>query len=154
MTSAFDGDYSALDWDHGLGGMHALAWDGASLVGHASVVARRLLHGGRSLRCGYVEGVAVGADHRRRGCGSALMAAMELFVRGGYDLGALTATASGARLYVGHGWQPWRGTTCVLTPDGVRRTPEEDDAVHVLSGAVPLDLTGELTCDWRDGDVW
>jgi aminoglycoside 2'-N-acetyltransferase I len=52
VTAAFDGDYTAVDWAHGLGGMHALAWDGPSLVGHASVVARRMLHGGRALRCG------------------------------------------------------------------------------------------------------
>jgi hypothetical protein len=24
----------------------------------------------------------------------------------------------------------------------------------VLPVAMELDLTGELTCDWRDGDVW
>jgi len=26
--------------------------------------------------------------------------------------------------------------------------------IHVLPVAVPLDLTTELTCDWRDGDPW
>jgi hypothetical protein len=24
----------------------------------------------------------------------------------------------------------------------------------VFELAVPLDISGELTCDWRDGDVW
>jgi aminoglycoside 2'-N-acetyltransferase I len=40
----------------------------------------------------------------------------------------------------------------------VRRTADDDGAVYVLPGAAPLepplDVTGELTCDWRDGDVW
>ena len=35
--------------------MHALASEGDRLVGHGSVVQRRLLHGGRALRTGYVE---------------------------------------------------------------------------------------------------
>ena len=39
-------------------------------------------------------------------------------------------------------------------PAGVVRTEEEDGAVYVLPVATPLDLAGELTCDWRDGDVW
>jgi aminoglycoside 2'-N-acetyltransferase I len=37
---------------------------------------------------------------------------------------------------------------------GVRPTPDEQGGVLVLEGAVPLELDGELTCDWRDGDVW
>jgi aminoglycoside 2'-N-acetyltransferase I len=34
------------------------------------------------------------------------------------------------------------------------RTPGEAGAVYVLPVTVDLDVTGELTCDWRDGDVW
>ena len=41
-----------------------------------------------------------------------------------------------------------------LTPQGIERTPEHDGAVYVLPVAARLDLSGELTCDWRDGDVW
>ena len=80
------------DWEHSLGGVHALAFDGDTLVGHAAVVQRRLLHGGRALRTGYVEGVAVRADQRRRGHGAAMMDALERVIRGAYDLGALGAT--------------------------------------------------------------
>jgi aminoglycoside 2'-N-acetyltransferase I len=42
----------------------------------------------------------------------------------------------------------------VLSPDGVVRTPDEDGAVHVLLTGEPLERTGQLTCDWRDGDLW
>jgi len=55
------------DWDHGLGRQHVMAWRGDALVGHASLVLRRLLHGGVALRTGSVEAVAVHPEHRRRG---------------------------------------------------------------------------------------
>lgn len=92
------------DWEHTLGGVHAPVWEGADLIGHGSVVQRRLLRGGRALRTGYVEGVGVRPDRRRRGHGATLMAALE--------------------------------------------------TVFVLPVNVSLDPCGDLTCDWRDGDVW
>lgn len=154
LEAVFEGDFEDADWEHSLGGMHALAWDGDELVGHASVVQRRLLHAGRALRAGYVEGVGVRADRQRRGYGAAMMDALERIIRGAYDLGALGATDDGARLYLARGWQRWRGPTSAITPDGVIRTTEEDGFIYVLPGAAELDLTGELACDWRDGDVW
>lgn len=147
-------DLSEADWDHALGGVHALAWDGPVLVGHASVVQRRLVHGGRALRVGYVEGVAVRPSHRRRGLAGALMGEVERVVRAAYDLGALGASDEARALYAGRGWQPWRGPSSALTPVGLVRTPDDDAGIHVLVGNVPLDLDAELVCDWRDGDVW
>ena len=152
--AAFDDSFTDDDWEHALGGVHALVWEGDELIGHASVVQRRLLHGGRALRTGYVEGVAVRADRRRRGHGAVLMDALARVVRGAYELGALAATEEGAALYTARGWQQWRGPTSVLTPTGITRTEEEDGSIYVLPVGVPLDLSGELTCDWRDGDVW
>lgn len=154
LLDAFYGDFGDEDWDHSLGGMHAFAWDGDTLVGHGAIVARRLVHGGRALRAGYVEGVAVHANHRRRGVASALMTALERIARGGYDLGALSASEAAVPLYVGRGWQRWQGATWAMTPKGPERTEDDDDAVYVLPVTASLDLTGDLTCDWRDGDVW
>ncbi len=154
LDEAFKGDFDDHDWEHSLGGVHALAWEDDELVGHASVVQRRLLHGGRALRTGYIEGVGVRADRRRRGHAAAMMQALERVVRGAYDLGALGATDEAVPFYTGRGWQQWQGPSYALTPAGTRRTPDEDGAIYVLPGAVPLDLSGELTCDWRDGDVW
>ena len=154
LDAAFEGDFDEHDWEHSLGGVHALAWADDELVGHAAVVQRRLLTGGRALRAGYVEGVGVRADQRRRGHGAALMAALERVIRGAYDLGALGATDDGARLYTSRGWQRWQGPTFGLTPDGVARTEDGDGAILVLPVAAPLDLAGALTCDWRDGDLW
>jgi aminoglycoside 2'-N-acetyltransferase I len=56
--------------------------------------------------------------------------------------------------YAARGWRPWRGPTSALTPDGVRRTRDEDGWVYVLEAGAVLDLDGELMCDWRDGSVW
>ena len=142
------------DWEHSLGGVHALAYDDGELVGHASVVMRRLVHRGRALRCGYVEGVGVRADARRRGHFTAMMDALERVVAGAYDLGALGATDEAAPLYAARGWAPWLGTTSALTPAGVVRTADADGWVYVLPGSVPLTITDDLMCDWRDGDVW
>ena len=153
LYEVFD-DMTEHDWEHSLGGVHALAWKGDDLVGHAAVIQRRLVHGGRALRVGYVEGVAVRASCRRRGHGAAMMEALERVVRGAYDLGALGATDEAADFYAGRGWKRWQGPTSALTPAGVERTEDDDGGVHVLPAAVPLDLAGELTCDWRDGDVW
>ncbi|MDS0134055.1 MULTISPECIES: GNAT family N-acetyltransferase [unclassified Amycolatopsis] len=153
VHDVFENDFTDADWENSLGGTHALAYEGTDLVGHASLVQRRLLHGGRVLRAGYVEAVAVRADHRRRGHASALMAALERLLPG-YDLGALSAAEKAVPLYEGRGWQQWRGPTSALTPDGIQRTEDEDGGVYVFPGRVPLDLDVELTADWRAGDVW
>ena len=142
------------DVEHALGGLHALVEEAGALVAHGAVVQRRLLHAGRALRTGYVEAVAVRADRRRRGHGSAVMAVLEQVVRRAYDLGALGSTDEGAPFYAGRGWQPWRGPLSALTPHGLRSTPDELGGIYVLPAAARLDLDGELTCDWRDGDVW
>ena len=75
-------------------------------------------------------------------------------VPGEHRVRALGATDEGAGFYAARGWRLWRGPSSALTPAGVRRTPDDDGCLHVFELAVPLDLDGELTCDWRDGDVW
>jgi aminoglycoside 2'-N-acetyltransferase I len=154
LGEVFAGELAEADWEHALGGMHALVWDGPALIGHGSVIQRRLLHRGRALRAGYVEAVAVRADRRGRGHGAALMAALERVLRGAYDLGALGSTEEGAGFYAARGWRLWQGPSSALTPAGIRRTPGDDGCIYVFPLTAPLDLAGELTCDWRDGDVW
>jgi hypothetical protein len=34
------------------------------------------------------------------------------------------------------------------------RTPGTDGIVYVLPVSVPLDVSAELTCDWRPGSLW
>ncbi|MGI8731208.1 MAG: GNAT family N-acetyltransferase [Solirubrobacteraceae bacterium] len=154
LVEVFDGDFTDRDWEHACGGMHALAWENAELAGHASLVQRRLLYDAKALRTGYIEGVGVRADLRDRGHGAALMEALERLVRGAYDLGALSSTDSAAGFYEARGWQRWSGPLSVLSPAGIERTVADDGSVYVLPIAVEVDTTLELTCDWRDGDVW
>src|SRR5258705_10641013 len=85
MDAAFGG-VSEDTYENVLGGIHALVIEDGVLIGHASVVQRRMLHRGLTLRTGYIEGVAVRADRRRRGHGDAMMAALERIVRSGYQL--------------------------------------------------------------------
>ena len=153
LKGVFD-DFDDTGWAHSLGGMHVIALADGAPIGHASVVQRQLLYQGRALRTGYVEGVAVRADRRRRGVGDALMASVDRIVRGGYELGALSSSAVAVPLYTGRGWQLWQGKSSAMTPNGVRPTEDDDGGIYVLPVSVELDLSAELTCDWRDGEVW
>ncbi|HOB49045.1 MAG TPA: GNAT family N-acetyltransferase [Mycobacterium sp.] len=153
--------FTDADWDHTLGGMHALIMHRGTLIAHGAVVQRRLLYGGAALRCGYIEGVAVHEDWRGQGLGHAVMDALEQVIRGAYQIGALSASGpvggtdgAGEKLYRPRGWLHWRGPTSVLSPTGPVRTPGDDGTVFVLPVALELDPGADLACDWRDGDVW
>jgi aminoglycoside 2'-N-acetyltransferase I len=154
LDDVFDGELTNQDWEHALGGIHAIVWEDGEPIGHASVVQRRILHGGRALRAGYVEGVGVRKDRRGRGHGAALMDALERVLRGAYELGALAAADGAGGFYEARGWKLWQGRSSALTPTGITPTREEDGCIYVLPLTAHLDLNGELTCDWRGGDVW
>ncbi|MEV5882865.1 GNAT family N-acetyltransferase [Streptomyces sp. NPDC052020] len=155
LYDAFDGDFGDEDWDHTLGGVHALVHDARGLAAHGAVVMRRVRYRTRWLRTGYVEGVAVRRDARRQGLGGAVMGALEEIVTRAYDLGALSASEDGAALYAARGWRAWEGRILALGPDGIVRLPGEEGGTHVWTGGgtAALDLGGELVFDWRDGDV-
>jgi len=153
LDEAFDGEVTDDDYEHALGGIHAMVWDGPELIGHGSVVMRRLLHRERALRTGYVEAVAVRPDRQGRGYGTEVMQVLEDVIRGAYEIGALGATDEAAPFYSRRGWQRWPGTASVLTPYGRRRTQEVEGCIYVMpvTGELALD---DLSCDWRGGDAW
>ncbi|MGW7415078.1 GNAT family N-acetyltransferase [Streptomyces sp. NPDC054863] len=155
LDAAFDDDFADEDWEHGLGGMHALISEDGEIVAHGSLVQRRVLHREHSLRIGYVEAVAVRADRRRQGLGGRIMEALEEIVDGAYVFGALSASDAGAALYAGRGWQVWPGELAALGPDGVVRLPEEEGTTYVrpAAGRSLPDAGAGLFFDWRDGDV-
>ncbi|MCP3758526.1 GNAT family N-acetyltransferase [Streptomyces sp. TBY4] len=155
LDAAFEGDFGDEDFEHALGGMHALVYEDGELVAHGSVVQRRVLHAGRALRTGYVEAVAVRGDRRRRGLGGLVMARLEEVVARAYVLGALSASEAGAGLYRARGWSAWGGEIGVLGPGGPERLPEEEGSTYVWTppGGVRLDPAGRLDFDWREGDV-
>jgi aminoglycoside 2'-N-acetyltransferase I len=154
VTTAFAGDFTENDWEHALGGMHALIWHHGAIIAHAAVVQRRLLYRGNALRCGYVEGVAVREDCRGQGLVHALLDGVEQVVRGAYRVGALSSSVRAHGLYAARGWLRWRGPTSVLAPTGPARTPDDDGTIFVLPVGISLDTSADLMCDWRAGDVW
>jgi aminoglycoside 2'-N-acetyltransferase I len=154
LIEAFAGEFTDDDWEHALGGMHALVYHHGALIAHAAVVLRRLLYHGTPLRTGYIEGVAVREDWRGQGLGTALMDGAEQVIRGAYRLGALSPSESARQLYLDRGWIQWTGPTSVLAPGGLTRTSEDDGTVFVLPVDVTVDPTADLVCDWRSGDVW
>jgi aminoglycoside 2'-N-acetyltransferase I len=157
VVEAFGGteiDFTDADWEHALGGMHALIFHHGALIAHAAVVQRQMLYRNSALRCGYVEGVAVREDWRGQGLAAALMDAAEQVIRGAYQLGALSASQAGRHMYTSRGWLPWRGPSSVLAPTGLLRTPEDDGSLFMLPVTVELDTNEAIACDWRDGDAW
>ncbi|MEE6135721.1 GNAT family N-acetyltransferase [Mycobacterium sp. 050128] len=154
VADAFAGDFNDDDWEHTLGGMHALIWQHGAIIAHAAVIQRRLIYRGDALRCGYIEGVAVREDHRGQGLVHALLDGVEQVLRGAYQLGALSSSVRARGLYAARGWVPWTGPTSVLAPCGPTRTPDDDGTVFVFPVTVTLDTSAELMCDWRGGDVW
>ena len=156
LTDAFGGpeEFTDSDWDHALGGMHAIIAHRGALIALAAVIQRRLLHDGMALRCGYVEAVAVREDCRGQGLAHAVLDAVEQVIRGAYQIGARSSTPLGETIYRPRGWFQWQGPTSVLGPGGPVRTPDDDGSIFVLPIDVDVDDAGELACDWRDGDVW
>ena len=78
LDRAFDGDFSDADWEHALGGHHALVVEAGRMVAHGSVVRRSIELGAVAFAAGYVEAVGTEAAHRRRGLGSTVMRALEV----------------------------------------------------------------------------
>lgn len=147
-------DFTDTDWEHALGGMHALICVRGTLIAHGAVVQRRMIHRDVALRCGYLEAVAVREDWRGQGLATAVLDALEQVLRGAYPMGALSSSEAGRELYTSRGWLPWQGATSVLAPTGLTPTPEDDASIFVLPLNAELDTAAEITCDWRDGDVW
>ncbi|WP_175412317.1 GNAT family N-acetyltransferase [Streptomyces sp. TRM64462] len=157
LHSAFDGDFSDEDWEHGLGGVHAYVEDAdGRIAAHGSVIMRRVVHAGHAHRVGYVEGVGVRPDRRRQGLGGRVMAALEEVIDGAYDFGALSASDEGAPLYRERGWQLWNGRVEAYGPRGVIHLPDEEDSTFLRPAAgrpLPAAERGALLFDWRDGDL-
>lgn len=149
-----DDQFDDDDWEHALGGRHFVLDLDGEIVAHASVVEREIHVDGRPLRTGYVEAVATAPDRQGTGLGSIVMADVTSYIRDRFELGAL---GTGRHRFYGRlGWVTWAGPSFVRTPDGPRRTADEDGYILVLptASSPPLDLTAPISCDWRPGDVW
>lgn len=142
------------DWAHALGGQHFVLDREGEIVSHASVVERVLRIDGRPYRTGYVEAVATAPDEQGRGHGSLVMEAVTEYIRSAFELGAL-GTGRHA-FYERLGWETWRGPAFVRSPEGARRTPDDEGYILVLRTPTspPFELDEPISCDWRPGDVW
>ena len=149
-----DGEFSADDAAHAMGGVHWLAEADGRIVGHASVVPRDLHADGVPLTTGYVEAVATHPSWQRRGVASRLMGLANTHIAATYQVGALSTDVP--VVYARCGWDRWHGTTWVRTADGLVRTEGEDDGIMLLRTAATatLPLDGTLSVEWRAGDVW
>jgi aminoglycoside 2'-N-acetyltransferase I len=158
LDAAFGADeeerFAQTDWDNALGGTHFVIDTDEGIAGHAAVVERVIEIGGRPFRTGYVEAVAVAPDRQGRGLGTVLMREVTAWIEPRYELGVL-GTGRHA-FYERLGWTTWRGPAFVRTPDGPRRTPDEEGFILVFRTAStpPFDLDATISCDWRPGDVW
>lgn len=154
LVDAFEGEFSAEDWGHALGGWHVVATDLGVAVSHAAVVPRVLEVGDRPLRTGYVEAVATAPARQRAGLGSLVMTQASALVRRHFEMGALSTGHH--RFYERLGWQRWQGPTFVRHGSSMVRTAEEDDGVMVLrfGPSEDVDLTAPLSCERRRGDDW
>jgi aminoglycoside 2'-N-acetyltransferase I len=154
LVAAFDGGFSAEDWEHTLGGWHVAVVDDGVTVSHAAVVARSLDVADRAVRVGYVEGVATAPSRRREGLGTLAMTELSQVVRREFEMGALSTDRHG--FYERLGWERWQGPTFVRRGSRSIRTEDEDDGLMVLrfGPSADVELSARLTCEGRDGDDW
>lgn len=154
LEAAFEGRFDEHDWDHAQGGVHVWLTDPAGIISHGSVLDRMLVCDGRRVEVAYVEAVATRAADRHGGHGSRVMERVGELIRASYRLGALSTHVY--PFYQRLGWERWLGPTFVDGPKGRQRTPRDDGDIMILrtQTSPPLDLAGEIVCDWRSGDVW
>jgi aminoglycoside 2'-N-acetyltransferase I len=157
MDEAFgsgDEAFADDDWQHALGGVHAVLVEGEMILAHASVVERAVEVGGRLLRTGYVEAVATAPARQGARYGSRVMDAIDGHIRDRFELGALGTGRHS--FYERLGWERWQGPAFVRTPDGLVRTPDDEGYLLVLRtpSSPPFELTEPISCEWRPGDVW
>lgn len=154
LDRAFDGDFSAEDWQHTLGGWHVVVADGGVATAHAAVVPRVLQVADRPLHTGYVEAVGTLPGQQRAGLGSLAMTEISTLLHREFEMGALSTDAHG--FYARFGWEAWQGHTFVRHGSDLVRTEDEDDGVMVLrfGASKDIDLTAPLSCEERPGDDW
>lgn len=154
MDAAFGDRFSEEDWKHALGGRHFFIRDYEGIiVSHAAVVGRTLETGGHHFSSGYVEAVATQPEFQGRGLATTIMGAVAEFIRGRFELGALSGDPA---FYQRLGWSRWRGATWCRDGERLTRTDDEDGGVLVLltQAGPPLDVQGDIAVEWRNGDVW
>jgi len=153
LEVAFRGQFDDHDWDHTIGGWHAIVRESGAIVAHGAVVPRTMWIDGVEHQVGYVEAVATAPNAQACGFGTRTMRAIGDLIRERHDLGVLSTGAW--HFYERLGWQRWQGPTWVRPANGADvRTPDEDDGIMALSVHAALDARASLMCVERAGDDW
>ncbi len=152
---AFADRFSDDDADHAYGGVHVLAHERGDLVGHASVVSRRVRFGdGPWQTIGYVEAVAVDPPRQGLGLGRLVMERLQQEIDGRHGV-AMLSTGRATGFYERLGWECWQGRSFTQTGSGPQPDEEHGGLMirRAVSDLVP-DLAVHVTCQDRAGDAW
>ena len=141
VIDAFGGsevDFTDADWEHALGGMHALICHHGALIAHGAVVQRRLIHRGRR--------AALRLPRGRRGAGGLARPGARDGGDGRARTGAARRVPAGRAQLVGGGQAHVHRARlaavaaarrrCWPRPAG-SRTPDDDGSLFVLPVALP-----------------
>jgi len=134
------------------GGLHFLACQEQTLVGHAVVTTRWLQHNDQPiLRTAYVDAVATLPEYQNHGVGSTLMQRLASEIDE-YEIACLETER--ASFYSRLGWQAWRGTLAGRKESELIPTPNQTGIMILTTPKTPpLDLDGSLTIEY-DGRFW
>ncbi len=133
LLDAFDGGFSEDDWEHALGGWHAIVTEAGQPIAHAAVTPRIMQIGGRTFRCGYVEAVGTDPLARRSRHGSRAVKAVMDVIRQEFEVGVLSTSRQA--FYERLGWERWQGPSFVIRDGEKVRTEQEDDGIMSCASA-------------------
>jgi len=97
-AEAFGDRFSDDDADHAYGGVHVIAYEGPTPIGHASAIPRRIRFDKQWLEVGYVEAVATAPSYQRSGVGSVVMRLLHDQIRGRWPVAMLSTGRGGGLL--------------------------------------------------------
>lgn len=154
LVEGFSSDFTYDDFQHTLGGMHVIAYDQQKMVGHVAIVQRNMAINDDPISVGYVEAMVVEENYRRQGIGASLMQHTNEIISACYQLGLLSASEEGQKLYRSVGWKVWKGALFEQQQRHYIRSIEEEGGVMAWSAHDNIDFTASLYCDFRGGDQW
>jgi aminoglycoside 2'-N-acetyltransferase I len=152
---AFGDRFSDADAEHAFGGVHVIAHEEESLIGHASAVPRRIRFGDQPWRIvGYVEAVATDPERQGEGVGRRVMQRLEAEISSRWPV-ALLSTGRATEFYESLGWERWRGLSYTKQATGVVPDGEHGGLMVLRFNALVVpDLSVDVTCEDRTGDAW
>lgn len=153
LDQAYEGDFSAEDWDYTFGGNRFLGYLGTEIVAHGVIVPRRIWLNDIEQQVGYVEAIAVLPKYQRQGFGTALLTEITEFAQAEYSVSMLSTDE--LDFYRRFGWLDFLGESYVLSGGELIRSADEDAGLMWLPGNNTglVELT-KVVCENRTGDAW